>query len=666
MNLIKSINILLLSVIQVAIILLPANSQDHPETIERILENMTLQEQNDEIDYSSLLENLHEFLEHPLRINYADEENLGKLGLLNDFQVYSLMKYREKYGNFLTIYELQNVYGFDQQLAKTIAPFISFKTNPFPGKMSVKKFIKDGQNKIIVKTTPPLPGHEKEESYLGNDMKLLTHYRFHSYKKLYLGFTADKDGGEEFFKGSNSKGFDHYSGYIQLNEIGPFKKIMIGDYQAQFGQGLTLWSGFSLGNSLGGVNIKKYPRGFYKHSSSLENEFFRGLSTTVEIGKFDLSVFFSRKKIDGNLLENDSSSNSFSSFLTSGYHRTINEIADKDVIGETVTGAHGSFEYKNMRIGITSLYYTFDRTLKNDQKAYNQFSFSGNTNFNSGIDYMINFRKARIFGETAIDKNKSVGTLHGAGFDIAPGIFFQFLYRNFSKKYQALYSNAFSENSKISNEEGFFYGISINRITDTRLTAFFDYFKFPWLKYKISGPSDGYSYSGMIEYFPTPDLLLYLHYKNKRKLKDFFNEGKNIRSPTMRSSTRLHARFQVSEKFILRDRVEFIKYHFATEQEEGFLAYQDIIYMFNNDLNIYFRYCFFDTDGYFSRVYAYENDVPNAFSISAFKEQGIRLYLMIKYSPNSFLKTWIKFAFTRYTNDTPSHAGVTIQTNFTF
>ena len=53
-----------------------------------------------------------------------------------------------------------------------------------------------------------------------------------------IGFTMEKDAGEEFFKGKQSTGFDFYSAHCYIRNLGILKSLAIGDYHVSFGQGL--------------------------------------------------------------------------------------------------------------------------------------------------------------------------------------------------------------------------------------------------------------------------------------------------------------------------------------------------------------------------------------------------------------------------------------------
>jgi len=68
----------------------------------------------------------------------------------------------------------------------------------------------------------------------------------------------EKDAGEEFFTGSNRKGFDYYTGFIYLRDVHPFfKEVNIGDYSVSMGQGLIMHNSFGAGKSAYVMNIKR-------------------------------------------------------------------------------------------------------------------------------------------------------------------------------------------------------------------------------------------------------------------------------------------------------------------------------------------------------------------------------------------------------------------------
>ncbi|MCH8330009.1 MAG: helix-hairpin-helix domain-containing protein, partial [Bacteroidetes bacterium] len=84
-----------------------------------------------------------------------------------------------------------------------------------------------------------------------------------------------------------------------------------------------------------------------------------------------------------------------------------------------------------------------------------------------------------------------------------------------------------------------------------------------------------------------------------------------------------------------------------SELSKGHLIYQDINYRSTgSSWSFSFRIGFFNTDNYDNRIYTYENDVLNAFSVPAYYNSGGRVYLVVKYRINRSIQTWIKIART--------------------
>ena len=62
------------------------------------------------------------------------------------------------------------------------------------------------------------------------------------------------------------------------------------------------------------------------------------------------------------------------------------------------------------------------------------------------------------------------------------------------------------------------------------------------------------------------------------------------------------------------------------------------------------RLQYFATDGYDSRMYAYENDALYSYAIPVFYDKGFRYYLNLSYDFSKKLTGWFRWAQTIYTN----------------
>jgi hypothetical protein len=64
-------------------------------------------------------------LSSPVRINVEGPDRLVSSGLLSAFQSASLLDYRERHGDILSLAELSSVDGFTSDVVDALAPFIS-------------------------------------------------------------------------------------------------------------------------------------------------------------------------------------------------------------------------------------------------------------------------------------------------------------------------------------------------------------------------------------------------------------------------------------------------------------------------------------------------------------------------------------------------------------
>src|SRR5690606_5556458 len=215
--------------------------------------------------------------------NQAGAEALQSLYILSPLQVNSLLQYRERYGLLLTLYELQAVPEFDLETIYRLLPFVVVddgekKANQsFPQRVFSEKiaYFMLRESRVWEERrgfTPPetLSNGSLSTSYLGDPNNLYARFRIQHYQDFSLGFTLDKDAGEQFtWDGSTKRyGFNFLSYHFTLFQKGKWKTIAIGDYQAQFGQGLVFGSGYSPGKGAETVTtVRRSSTGFRPFTS---------------------------------------------------------------------------------------------------------------------------------------------------------------------------------------------------------------------------------------------------------------------------------------------------------------------------------------------------------------------------------------------------------------
>jgi hypothetical protein len=631
------------------------------DVIEEISENS-----DNQLDYASLLEDLWYYYENPVNINSCSYEDLAKLHFMTDYQIRSLLDYISKRGPLTSIYEVQYIYGFNEKLARYLGHFITLGTETVISEIRPGEMLNYGRHDFYIVGSEclqekagfsPVPDsvlsvNPDKSRYLGDPYRLRAKYHYQFRDRMIFSIQAEKDPGEEFLKGSNTAGFDFYSGYLQVNDVGMLKNIIIGDYYLQFGQGLTLFSGLAFGKSAFSTDVIKRVTGIRRFSSADENTFFRGMATTIRWKMFDFSLFFSKKKVDANLHDTiDDGEDEFSSFQGSGLHRTPSENEDEKSISEVAVGTNILFKAEKLRIGGTLVRYGFGGTFNPSEKLYHLYDFRGSSLLNAGIDYRYRLNNLELFGEVSYG-NDNWAILNGILLQAGELTSFTLLYRNYSKGFYAYRNNPFSEYASKNNEQGLYLGTTVYPIKFFKVTAYCDVFKSPWLRYNVSAPSAGRDCLIQVDFTPGRHMEFYFRYKSETKSKN--NNDDAAPAPLVEDYTvnkiRIHAGYDLFKQINFRNRLEYnVLKPEEGLKESGWYFSQDIGYAVQKlPLSFWLRFAVFDCESYDTRVYAYENTVPFSFSVPFFYHKGIRFYSMIKCSLNKYLTFWFRYGITQF------------------
>ena len=627
------------------------------EAIDNLIEDIA-ESSDEELDYTQLYEDLYYYAQNPLNLNTATRKDLEKIQFLSDFNIEDILEYQRTAGEMQSIYELQLLESFSDEDIKHILSFVTVAAKEDKSIPNLKQVIKYGRNNLFLRTqfiTQQQKGYTDEvdidKRYQGNRFKYYTRYQFQYKQKIKFGFTAEKDAGEAFFKDSEKQGFDFYSVHLEANNIGMFKTITLGDYQVRFGQGLIAWSGLSRGKSSYVMSIRKKYDGLRKYSSADENKFMRGAGATIQLGEVALTGFASYKFIDGNIDLIDTITNDIqnvTSFQTTGMHRNLGELEDKHSVSEFIYGGNATWRHKSFKIGASYIQYLFGTELNKNTKPYNQFDFQGDKGMNASVDYQANYKNLYFFGEEAISHTGGYALLNSVLMKLAPQFSLALLQRYYTKDYQAYYAAGFAEQSKTTNEKGMYFGAEMHPVRKLKVSAYFDTYQFPWMKFRTYAPSSGVDFFTEADYSITRYVNVYARYKQESKYQNSSLDytGPVPIIPTQKKQLRFHLNYQLARNLVLKNRFEFAQYSTSeTDNENGWMIFQDVNYQFSTfPLKLNMRIAFFDTP-YNARIYAYENDILYGYSIPAYSGQGIRTYLTLKYTViKGFIDIWLRYA----------------------
>ena len=118
--------------------------------------------------------------------------------------------------------------------------------------------------------------------------------------------------------------------------------------------------------------------------------------------------------------------------------------------------------------------------------------------------------------------------------------------------------------------------------------------------------------------------------------------------PKQRQNVRWQVNYKVNSTLTFRNRLEMTWFdRTGGNPQNGFLSYVDLLYkpmMKKYSGNM--RLMYFETDGYDSRLYAFENDVLYSFSIPVIYDKGYRWYVNINYDFSKKMTFWFRVAQT--------------------
>ncbi|MDX9751262.1 MAG: hypothetical protein RBT71_09310, partial [Flavobacteriales bacterium] len=561
---------------------------------QRIEDVMEMLGEDADLDLTNLFDVLTDRYLDPIDLNHADPGELNQLLLLTDVQVSALLAHIRRNGKLQSIYELQTIAGWDLRTIEMVRPFVTVKENAVRSTASLKTIWQRATHETTVRSIlnieqrrgfmdrpapfgkayyfpngDPLPDMDdpavtdslraNNRVYLGSPYKLYARYRFRYRQNISLGVTMEKDEGEEFFRGSRPQGFDYYSAHFFLRDIGRLKAVAVGDYQAQFGQGLVFWNGLGFGGkSSFTMNVKRNAVGLMPYTSVNENLFMRGAAITYEVtDHVQATAFYSQKGLDANITSVPAGSDTidapepevvFSSFQEDGFHRTQREVDRKRSVDERIMGGHVRYVRSAFSIGATAAHVEFGGELARNLREYSQFEFQGRRNTTVGADWNALYRNLTFFGEAARSANG--GTAWNSGLLVAldKRVSMSMVYRDYGRDFQNLYSVAFGEGINPWNQRGLFTGIEVRPDRRWTINAFMDRWRHQWLRYQVDAPSTGTDWLMQVNWRPQRGTELYARVRHRVRPRNTAEAVEAVRPVVDMEQTnyRVNATYKVS------------------------------------------------------------------------------------------------------------------------
>ncbi|MFD0941433.1 helix-hairpin-helix domain-containing protein [Pedobacter boryungensis] len=622
------------------------------DLIESLAENLP-----DDYDLSELEDRLVFLKKHPINLNHTNPEELKGLIFLSPLQISNLFSHLKANGKLVDILELQSIPDFDVKTIERLLPFVTLKQSDLEDRITYRNLRNLGDNDLVMrfgrvlekpKGFTDLPGSH----YIGSQERLLIRYKYNFSNRISASLIFEKDAGEQFLRGTKQFLLDYQSAHIALFNNGIFKKIIIGDYNMQFGQGLTLWSGFAFGKAPDVTSVAKKDVGLKPYTSSNEYSFFRGIATTITVAKhIDFTPFLSYRKLDASLNVNSVGDEVLSNTNETGLHRTTTEIKNKNSLDQQLFGGVIQYQKNNLTVGAVAYHSIYNKEFITGNEVYRYYNFTGKTLTNVGLHYNYTYKNIYFFGEAGKSLSGGLAYVNGALVSLSSKVSAVILHRNYDSNYHNFFNQATAEASEAINEKGFYAGLNITPVKAWTIAVYADYFKFPWLKFRVDAPSDGYEVLGQITFTPTKTFKAVLRYKSELKQQNTDLEVPiNYLDDVKKESYRGDVNWRFNKSFSFQNRLEVSQFKKGSAKPEfGYLIYQDINYspLFSK-ISGNLRLAYFNTPTFNSRIYAYEDDVLYNFTFGMYNGKGFRTYVNLKYKLIKRVDIWAKYAMFHY------------------
>ena len=217
------------------------------------------------------VERLCHFIEHPVRINSVSVAFLRSCGLFTPYQAVTLADYRMRHGDVMSIAELSSIDGFGPEKVRALIPFISLHGGQVGERQSRV------ENDLAVKVGTAVSDGSPAGGY-GLKYRCLSEGR----GSAALSFSRAN---------GNSLGLpEAWSGHLAWEMKKLPLRLMAGDFNARFGQGLALWNGFSMSGAGKTDSFFRSSSGLSSSWSFTGSSALTGISSELSVSRVRLSA----------------------------------------------------------------------------------------------------------------------------------------------------------------------------------------------------------------------------------------------------------------------------------------------------------------------------------------------------------------------------------------
>jgi hypothetical protein len=588
---------------------------------ETLIERLSEQEAENAAENENYLQ---ELLSHPLEINQLNREDLLRLPFLWPAQINTFLRQREKAGAFKNLDEALaalEVTGDTLALCREIF-FLSG-----PRLLEVKNL------SARWRVTRPAT---VEERWLGAPYRSYERAMI-STGALSLGALAERDPGEQRLD-------DHrlFYGHWQTGSQKNMRRVIAGNYQIEWAQGLVLWSpyGMTLSADAHAAN-RREGRGLLPYLSGDENAALRGGALAWNWPQFSLITFASSQRLNVRL-----SDSAAVSYDESGYHRTATELSHRRTLQEKILGAAAKINWKNkVALGVLAYRSEYDKDWIRRNLSVGYFDFSGRVNELIGLS--LSSTTAGLQANVELAKSRSGGV---AGSAVLSGEASRLRWtvesHYYDRDFHSPHGRAFNSIADPpQNEFGYSLGLSRRLRRGLWAEIFVAKRQDLWRTTSLPLPGSQLRAGARLDWKIQRGLLLQMRWQQTRSDELASATSKTI-SPESRHGGRLKIEYQASAALRLTSRFDVAEKS-PLAAKRGLALSQEAQWKARRRWQITTRYTLFDTPTQ-APIYLYEHDLPGIFTNFALRERGRRAYIYLRYLSTFGFDFSLKLAGTEF------------------
>ncbi|MBM3419968.1 MAG: helix-hairpin-helix domain-containing protein, partial [Bacteroidetes bacterium] len=409
-----------------------------------------LAEETGEANAEMLTSLLFDLATEPAAINRGDSAEISRLFFLTPFQAATLVSYVRTTGPVVSFPELASLPGFNRESVESLMPFITLDIPPAGAPEGTGVY-----HRLLASASVRFQGGFADPSV--NPIRNSLRYRLNS-GSLTASLTAVSDAGEAPVWSGRP---DFISGGVAVKGNMGIANFIAGDYNARFGMGLVINSGYKPFLTLTAPSYMGYRDGFSLSTSVNESNYLRGSAITMATRLFSVSGMASVRYRDARI-ETDTSGNIYAVILsTPPPHSSLSGVSATGVLRESSYGVNIGTVKGSFRWALTACYTEFSREVGEiDNSPGGIFRFSGSENLNAGVSYRMSGGKVSGAGEFAVSSSGGFAMAHTLNIRFDDRLTANLIYRYYDRQYYGHHAAGPGRNSITGNEEGLMARVS--------------------------------------------------------------------------------------------------------------------------------------------------------------------------------------------------------------